>query len=68
MSSMKKMTEAVKNELPNLFAFGSNVDTLQKMGDDLERSAKALSPAIQGYAKNFEKFEGFITKLIGSES
>lgn len=31
MSSMKKMTEAVKKELPNLIAFGSNVDTLEPL-------------------------------------
>ena len=68
MSSIKKMTEEVKKDLPNLVSFGGNVDNLEKMEDDLEKSAKALSAAIQAYTKDFEKFQGFVKAIESSHS
>jgi phage-related protein len=63
MGSIKNMQANVKKDLPNLVAFGNNVDGLEGIDGDLKKSADELSKAIEKYSEFYQKYAEFV-KLI----
>ena len=57
MASIKSMQADVKKDLPNLVAFGNNVDSLEEIDADLTKAAKEMSTAIQAYTKYYDTYK-----------